>query len=482
MCGGWQVAVTGVAGQGVGFRSERGPILLALMVAMALVALDSTVLATIVPSIVGGLGGFAAFPWLFSIYLLAQAVTVPVYAKLSDVIGRKPVLLAGIGIFLIGSTLGGLAWNMPALIAFRAVQGLGAGAIQPATTTIAGDIYTVAERARVEGYLSSVWAIASVLGPAVGGLLAQFATWRLVFFLNVPICIAAGLLLIRRYHETVPQRRRVQIDAAGSALVTAGLSLLILAVLEGGQAWSWDSPASIAAFAVGGGCLVGFVFVEKHSPSPVLPLWLFSDRLLLTTTLVSLGVGAVLIGLSSYVPTYLERAGGAVPLIAGLAVAANSIGWPLAATASGRVYLKAGFRATTVLGAVIMVAGSIPLVVWATAANSWLTAACCLVVGAGLGFSATPTIVAAQSMVAWERRGVVTGSNMLARAVGSAVGVAIFGAIANSIIAKAPHGTPARALTVSSSAGVFVAVVVCALLVVLAAVAMPRHVDVTESA
>ncbi|WP_207346266.1 MFS transporter, partial [Arthrobacter sp. E3] len=158
---------------GVGFRSERGPVLIALMVSMGLVALDSTVLATAVPSIVESLGGFASFPWLFSVYLLAQAVSVPVYSKLSDTLGRKPVMLAGIGIFMLGSILAGFAWSMPVLIICRTIQGLGAGAIQPATTTIAGDIYTVEERAKVQGYLSGVWAIAAVLGPAIGGLFSQ---------------------------------------------------------------------------------------------------------------------------------------------------------------------------------------------------------------------------------------------------------------------------------------------------------------------
>lgn len=469
--------MTDAARGGVGFRSERGPVLIALMVSMALVALDATVLATVVPSIVHDLGGFSAFPWLFSIYLLTQAVTVPVYSKLSDTIGRKPVLLAGVGIFLLGSVLGGLAWSMPALIAFRAVQGLGAGAIQPTTTTIAGDIYTVAERAKVQGYLSSVWAIASVLGPAIGGLFAQFATWRLVFYVNVPICLLAAFLLTRHYHEDV-RRSRVRIDVAGSALITAGLTLLILGVLEGGQAWPWVSPAGIGTFALGGACLAAFVLVERRVPDPVLPLWVFSRRLLVTTTLVALGTGAVLIGLSSYVPTFLEQAGHAVPLVAGLAVAANSIGWPIASGFSGRVYLRIGFRNTAVIGVLIVVAGAALLVVSTPLANAWITAACCFIVGAGLGLSWTPAIVAAQSSVEWGRRGVVTGACMLARAVGSSVGVAVFGAIANAIIASS-GGSGERATTIeASSAGVFIAVLVCGLLTLTAAAAMPRSVAI----
>ena len=169
----------------VGFRSERGPILIALMLTTGLVAIDSTILATAVSSIVDDLGSFSLFPWLFSIYLLAQAVSVPIYAKLSDMVGRKPIVLIGIGLFLLGSILCGFAWSRPALIAFRVIQGLGAGAVQPMSVTIAGDIYTVAERAKTQGYLASVWAISSVVGPTLGGVFSQFLSWRWIFFVNM---------------------------------------------------------------------------------------------------------------------------------------------------------------------------------------------------------------------------------------------------------------------------------------------------------
>ena len=196
----------------VGFRSERGPILISLMLATSLVALDSTIVATAVPSIVADLGGFSQFPWLFSVYLLALAVSVPLYGKLSDLFGRKPIMLFGIGLFLLGSILCGFAWSMPALIAFRAVQGLGAGAVQPMSITIAGDIYTLAERAKAQGYLASVWAMSAVVGPTLGGLFAQYLTWRWIFFVNIPLCALAAWMLIRRFHESAQPRARRRID------------------------------------------------------------------------------------------------------------------------------------------------------------------------------------------------------------------------------------------------------------------------------
>src|SRR5947208_1438160 len=227
------------------------------MLSTALVAIDATVIATAVPSIVASLGGFAEFPWLFSVYLLAQAVTVPVYGKLADVFGRKPVMLLGIGLFLLGSVLCGAAWSMGALIAFRAVQGLGAGAVQPMSMTIVGDLYSLRERAKVQGYMASVWAISSVVGPTLGGVFSEYVSWRWIFFVNIPLCLVAGAMIVRRFHERV-ERRRPRIDYAGAVVLTAALTLLILGLLEGGQAWSWGSAQSVAVLA--GGAVLLLVF------------------------------------------------------------------------------------------------------------------------------------------------------------------------------------------------------------------------------
>jgi EmrB/QacA subfamily drug resistance transporter len=458
----------------VGFRSERGPILIALMVTTGLVAIDSTILATAVPSIVDDIGGFSQFPWLFSIYLLAQAVSVPVYAKLSDVVGRKPIILIGVGLFLLGSVLCGLAWSMPALIAFRAVQGLGAGAVQPMAITIAGDIYTVAERAKTQGYLASVWAISSVVGPTLGGVFSQFLSWRWIFFVNVPLCILAIVLLVRVFHENIEHRRH-RVDYLGATLLTVSLSLLILAVLEGGQAWAWSSWQSIAAFGLGGLLLVGFLLAERRAEEPVLPLWVFSRRLLLTTAFVSLGVGAVLIGLTSYVPTYLEGSIDTPPLVAGLALAMLTIGWPISASLSGRLYLRIGFRSTVLIGTTLVVTGTVVLAALALAPAIAIVSLSCFLVGLGLGLVATPSLIAAQASVEWNERGVVTGANLFARSIGSAVGVAIFGAVANAIFAASPGGEKAPAAVEAASASVFLAVAITAVAVVGAALAMPRR-------
>lgn len=456
----------------VGFRSERGPILIALMMTTGLVAIDATILATAITSIVGDLGGFAQFPWLFSIYLLAQAVSVPIYAKLSDVVGRKPIIILGIAVFLLGSILCGLAWSMPALIAFRAVQGLGAGAVQPTAITIVGDIYSIAERAKVQGYLASVWAISAVVGPTLGGLFSEFLSWRWIFFINIPLCIVAGWMILRTLHERIEPRTH-RVDYLGAVLLTGSLSLLIVGILEGGQSWAWDSPLSMGAFVVGGVLLGCFVLAETRAAEPILPLWVFSRRLLLTTALVGLGVGAILIGLTSYVPTYLEGSLGVSPLVAGLALAALTIGWPISASISGRFYLRIGFRNTALIGMVIVVAGAIMLSAFAGEPSLAIVAASCFLIGLGLGLVATPTLIAAQSSVEWNQRGVVTGASLFSRSIGSAIGVAIFGAVANAIFAASGgSGMDAETITAASSA-VFLAVVIASAATVVAVVAMP---------
>lgn len=463
----------------VGFRSERGPILIALMVTTGLVAIDSTILATAVPSIVKDLGGFSSFPWLFSIYLLAQAVSVPVYAKLSDTVGRKPIILIGISLFLLGSILCGFAWSMPALILFRAVQGLGAGAVQPMSLTIAGDIYTTAERAKTQGYLASVWAVSSVVGPTLGGVFSQYLSWRWIFFVNVPLCIIAIVLLVKVFHEKIVKTKH-KVDYAGAIVLTVALSLVITATLEGGEAWAWNSMQSIGGFVIGGLLLVAFVFIEKRAAEPVLPLWVFSRRLLLTTSLISLGTGAALIGLTSYVPTYLERSLGSAPIVAGLALAVLTIGWPIAAAQSGRLYLRIGFRSTILIGATIVIVGAALLVGFSHTPNLVIVALCGLIIGLGMGLLATPSIIAAQSSVLWNERGIVTGTNLFSRSIGSAVGVAIFGAIANSIFQSRGGSTTNVSNVVFASSAVFIAVLVAAVITIVAAFFMPR--TITEAA
>jgi EmrB/QacA subfamily drug resistance transporter len=455
--------------QPVGFRSERGQVLIALMLATGLVAIDSTVIATAIPTVVGDLGGFAQFPWLFSVYLLAQAVTVPIYGKLADLFGRKPVILIGISLFLLGSILCGFAWSMLALIIFRTVQGLGAGAIQPMTITIAGDLYTLAERGKVQGYLASVWGISAVVGPSLGGLFSEYLSWRWIFFINVPLCLIAAATLIRSLRERVA-RGRPRLDYLGAGLLATGCTLLILGLLEGGVAWAWSSATGVGVLVAGAALLVAFVLVERRTAEPVLPLWVFRRRILVMSSLVSVGVGAVLLGLTSYVPTFVQSVVGTGPLVAGFALATLTVGWPITASQSSKLYLRIGFRATGLIGCTMVIAGSVLMVMLGEQTSVPMVGIACFIVGAGLGLVASPTVIVAQSTVGWSERGVVTANNMFSRSIGSAVGVAVFGAIANAALAGT-HTAPAIA---RASHHVFIGVAVAAVLTTVAMSALPR--------
>ena len=456
----------------VGLRSERGPILLAVMLSIGLVAIDATILATAVPAVVDDLGGFTSFPWLFSIYLLAQAVSVPIYGKVADLMGRKPVMMLGIGLFVLGSLLCGIAWSMPALIVFRLVQGLGAGAVQPMGMTIVGDIYSLAERAKVQGYIASVWAMASLIGPTLGGLFSDYLSWRWIFFVNLPLGLAAAWVLWKRFDETV-ERRKHTIDYAGAALLAGGGTLLLLGLLEGGVRWSWGSPAGVGIFVAAVALLVAFVAVEARAAEPVLPLWIFQRRVLNVAASGSFLVGVLMLGLTSYVPLYAQSVLGHGALVAGLALAAMTIGWPIAAATGGRFYLTIGFRATVSMGAAITILGAGLLTLVDADSALWQLALPCFVMGIGFGYVASPAVIVAQSSVGWQHRGVATGANMFARSMGSAVGVAVFGAIVNSRVAGAAGEGPVdlESLSVGVIAPAIHAVFVCSAVVALALLA-----------
>jgi len=467
----------------VGLRSERGPVLLGVMLSMGLIAIDATILATAVPSVVNDLGGFSQFPWLFSVFLLAQAVTVPIFAKLSDSYGRKPVIITGIAVFLVASVLCGFAWSMPALIAFRALQGLGAGAIQPTCMTIIGDIYSLEERAKVQGYVASVWAISSVVGPTLGGVFVDFLDWRWIFFVNVPLAVVAGWMISRHFHESV-ERVKHKVDVAGAVLLTLGSSLLILGLLEGGVLWSWLTVPGIGVPALGIALVVAFGFVERRAAEPILPTWVLKNRLLITTSLASLAVGAVLIGLTSYVPLYAQSVLGHSALVAGFALAALTLGWPISASFAGRIYLRIGFRSTALIGTVVAVVGVAGLTLLRPTSSIWQVGVTCFVIGLGMGLVAAPTLIAAQSSVGWSVRGVVTGTAMFARSMGSALGIAVFGAIANAGLGNHVGGgnaTTASAIAPSLMATalqhVFLASAIAAVGMLLAVLLMPRKVE-----
>jgi EmrB/QacA subfamily drug resistance transporter len=434
-----------IAAQGRVGRSavRRNWILAGLMAMMMLAAMDTTIVSTVIPQIVGDLGGLALVSWVFSIYVLAQTVTIPVYGKLSDLFGRKPVLIVGTLIFLVGSALSSLSWDMLSLIAFRGLQGLGAGAIMATVNTLAGDLYDIKERGAIQGWLSSVWGVAAIAGPMLGGALAEYVSWRWIFLVNVPVGAVALVLIGVFLHESF-ERRQHRIDYAGAALVLAALGTLIFGLLQGGQAWAWWSVPSVLVFAVSAGFFAWLVWVERRAAEPVMPGWLWRRRVLLGANLATLTMGVVMMAPSVYLPTFLQAVRGQGPIAAGLVLACVSIGWPLASALSARVYLRVGFRNTAATGAVLVFLSALAFVWMPQPRPVWMVVADQVALGAGFGLLSTPMLVAEQSVVGWAQRGVVTGSNMFSRYFGQSLGAALFGAIFNAGLAGRLAAAPAE--------------------------------------
>lgn len=422
---------------------RRGAVVAALMLAMGLAALDSTIVSTAVPQIVGGLGGFSVFSWLFSGYLLAVTVTLPVYGKLSDTFGRKPVLIAGAAVFLLGSLLCALAWNMAALIAFRIVQGLGGGALQGTVQTLAADLYPLKERPRIQAKLSTVWATSAVAGPALGGVLAAYADWRWIFLINLPLGAVALWLLARHLHEPGRQKGspRPRTDWAGALTVFACGGALLTAIVQGGVAWPWLSWPSITLLGTGLALAVALVAVERRAAEPIIPGWVWRRRTIAAVNLALGALGLLMVAPTVFLPTYAQSVLGLTPVAAGFVLSVWTLSWPVSAALSQHVYRRIGFRNTAMLGigTATLILASFPLLPYP--GEPWQPTLLMLLLGAALGLFQLPLIVGVQSTVGWAERGTTTASVLFCRQTGQTVGAAVFGAVANGVLAARLGGT-----------------------------------------
>lgn len=412
-------------------QTNRPFVLTAVIIAMFMAAIEGTIVSTAMPQIVGDLGGFALYSWVFSAYLLMQAVTILIYGKLSDLYGRKPIFVIGIIIFLIGSLLCGFAGSMKQLILYRLLQGLGAGAVQPIATTIVGDMYSMEERAKIQGYLASVWGISAVLGPLLGGFFVTYSHWSLVFWMNIPLGILAMIGVYKHLHENV-EKKKVHIDYLGSLFVLIGVSALMVLLIQGGTAWPWKSWETLVLGVLSAGVLFWFILHESKFPEPLMPISLWNNRLISLSNTASLTNGAILIGISSFLPTYIQGVMEQPPVVAGFALTAMSIGWPIFSTIGGKLLLKVGFRPVAVAGSAALIAGSLVFVFMDPSKGPIWAGAGSFLIGCGMGLTNTTFIVAIQNNVDWKTRGIATASNMFMRIVGSALGAAVLGGILNT--------------------------------------------------
>jgi len=428
-------------------KTNRKIVLISIILAMFMAAIEGTIVATAIPSIVADLGGFSLFSWVFSSFLLAQAVTIPIYGKLADLYGRKPVFTFGVLVFLIGSVLCGFAKTMNMLIFFRLIQGLGAGAVQPIATTIVGDIFTMTERARIQGYISSVWGISSILGPGLGAFFVQYVRWSWIFWVNIPIGILsiAGIwfFLVEAVHK-----EEHKIDYIGSALIFISISALMVVFIQAGTVWPWSSAPVLLLLGVFLAGTYLFIRQERLAAEPIMPLEIWSDSLIVVSNLATLTTGVVLIGVSSFLPTYIQGVMGKSPITAGFALAFMSMGWVVGATVAGKAMFKYGFRRIAVVGGIWILMGSI-FFVTLRPERGWLWAGVgSLLIGFGMGLARTVFIVGIQNRVKWEMRGVATASNMFMNILGNAMGAAVLGGVLNLYLTSYLKGVSGETLNV----------------------------------
>jgi len=415
---------------------EQRLITVGLMAALAVAALDSTVVGTAMPTIIGQLGGLSAYAWVFSAYLLASTTTVPLYSKLADMHGRKPVFLFGLTLFVVGSALCGLASSMGMLIAFRTLQGLGAGAVQPISFTIAGDIFEPRQRARMQGFFSGVWGVAAIVGPAIGGLITSTVGWPWVFELNIPIGILAGAIIGLRLHERV-ERRPHRVDWSGAALLSGSVVLLLFAVSEGGSLFGWVS-APFAAMLVGAAVLLWlFVRHAGRVEEPLIDLDLLQIPLIRAGLLIGTLAGIVMFGLTTFVPPLVQGVQGGTPVEAGAVVAAMSIGWPVGSIVAGRSLHRVGARPFVLAGTMLILAGSLAITQATRVPSLAFETMACAVVGLGMGFSSTVLLIMVQGAVAWQRRATATGLVQFSRTIGGSVGVGVMGGVLAAFVGAA---------------------------------------------
>ena len=394
---------------------------------MAMVAIEATIVSTAMPQIVAELGDLHLYSWVFSSFLLTQTAMTVIFGKLADLYGRKPIMLVGIAIFLAGSVLAGFAWSMPAMIVFRLIQGIGAGAIQPVTLTIVADLYPARERGKVQGYLASVWAISAVVGPMVGGFIIHNLSWAWIFWMNVPIGLAsaAGFIAFLRESE---RHTRPSIDFAGAGLFMVAIAALMLALTYAGNDDVRSTSIAGGVFVLSALC---FVLQERRAVEPMISFALWSRRAIAACNGATVLSGMILMGATTFLPMYVQGVLHRSPLVAGLALTMMMVGWPAGATLAAKTFHRIGLRPILVGGSAFIPIGAVLLLFLAPGSSPLIAAFGSLIMGFGMGTSSVSSLVLIQEIVDGSQRGSATASNLFSRNLGSTLGATLFGAVLN---------------------------------------------------
>ena len=416
---------------------ERRVVLITLGVMMSLfmASMESTVIATAMPTIVSQLGGLESYSWVFAIYMLTSTTVGPIFGKLSDIYGRRPVYMVAISIFAIGSLLCGLAATMPQLIAARAVQGLGAGGLMPLAFIIVGDIFTLEQRAKVQGFFSGVWGVSSVAGPLIGGLLVDRASWHWVFLINLPAAaIAAALVWTAWSGQQRPAGRRPAIDYAGAALLTVTVVTLLLGLND------LRSSTGLVLLSVAAVSLAGLIWVELRAESPILPLRLFRWRLFAVACAHGILAGWVLFGGMSYVPLFVQGVLGTSATQAGTTLTPMMLSWVLASIVGSRLLLRVSYRSLVITGMGFFLIGALLMLRVRPEMSQLELMVAVGLMGLGMGCSIPAFLIAVQSTVEKHNLGAATATLQFSRTIGGTFGVAVLGALLSARLVAALVG------------------------------------------
>ncbi|MGG0725041.1 MDR family MFS transporter [Bacillus mycoides] len=428
----------------------RKKVMMSLMLMTFLSAVEGTIVSTAIPRITSDLSGVELVSWVYAIYMLATAVSTPIYGKLADLFGRKKVLLIGATIFLIGSALCGVVTSMEQLIFFRALQGIGAGAVMPITMTIIGDLYSEAkDRAKAQGWMSAVWGVSGVIGPLVGGFLVDSLSWRYIFFLNVPFGIIACLMFATSYKESVKSAAKQHIDYLGATVFSLSTIALLYALLTGSSKQNWGDISIIGLLIFAAVSFIIFLYIEKKSPEPLIPLALFSNRTLSTINILTLIAGAMIISITVYLPIWSQGVLGKNATEAGLILMPIPVMWTFGAMFSGNLVGKLQTKQIILLGASILSVATFLLFTLSTDSPSFLIYVAVGLFGLGMGLVTPIYMVTIQAAVPAHTRGTAVGLNTFINTFSQTLGAAIFGTIFNTMI----HARGIKNLDLVSSGG-----------------------------